>query len=181
MLSSIDIGLPNTGVTSALYQQGADSPPAFAQFIAWPPVSRPAPASAELHIGNKVFDEIAALPEDWDGYGASRIPTKTTQAARAVLEQLLNHIPLPEITPNSNATISLEWDAARGVAHLELGADDYSFFLKRESGTPVYLQGRLKDLPADWLGQLILERLFAVRYEALIVGDFRFAVDVQSQ
>jgi hypothetical protein len=132
-------------------------------------------------LGSGTIAEIGNMPHNWDGYQAPPITQEVCAAAKGALEQLLQHVPLPEITPNSNATISFEWDAARGVAHLEIGRQDFSFFLKRNGSTPLYLQGPLGIMSADLLGRLILERLFSVKYDTLLVGDFRFAVDVQPQ
>lgn len=69
-------------------------------------------------------DAIAALPEDWDSYGAARIAPTAVQAARALLNELAS-LPraralLPfHVAPIPTGGIQLEWKRPDGSA-LEL-------------------------------------------------------------
>jgi hypothetical protein len=78
---------------------------------------------------SEVLYALAALPENWDGYGALHISAETIHNARRALN-VLAHAPLPEITPNPNGTISFEWETESSEAHLEIGKTRYSFYAK---------------------------------------------------
>lgn len=178
---AVDEALPDTSVLTSEFVRKRPAVLSFDQShqLYWPPEQRPAPIAAEAVAGDRLLDEIATLPNNWDGYGAPAMTKETCATAKAAVSGLLRHVPLPEITPNSNDTISFEWDAARGVANLEIGADQYSFFLKERGGQPVYLRGSIRELSPDGLGRLIQQRLFAIAVKSLLITDFRYNVDVQ--
>lgn len=178
---AVDEALPNTSVLTSAFARERPAVMSYDQSyqLYWPLAKRPTPIAAEALAGEQLLDEIAALPNNWDGYGAPAMTKETCATAKAAVSGLLRHVPLPEITPNSNDTISLEWDAARGVAHLEIGANQYSFFLKGHGGLPVYLHGSIQELSPDGLGRLIHQRLFAIAVKSLLITDFRYDADVQ--
>lgn len=178
---AIDGALPNTSVSASEFVRTRVAVVSYDQSpqLYWPPAQRPAPIAAEALISDQLLDEIAALPRNWDGYGAPAMTGEICATAKAAVSGLLRHVPLPEITPNSNDTISLEWEATRGVAHLEIGTEQFSFFLKAHGGVPVYLQGAIQELSPDGLGQIIHQRLFTIAIKSVFVSDFRFDADVQ--
>jgi hypothetical protein len=71
---------------------------------------------AELMEAKAKVEDFAAMSENWDGYGAIQIGFETKKNAQFALELLLIHAPAPDITPNSNGTISFEWETAHGVS-----------------------------------------------------------------
>ena len=46
---------------------------------------------------------------DWDGYGAAAIPAEAFEEAWRLLELLPSSIPIPEILPEPDGEIGLEW------------------------------------------------------------------------
>src|SRR5262245_6918574 len=91
---------------------------------------------AELMEAKAKVEDFAAMPENWDGYGAIRIGFETKNNAQSALELILIYAPAPDITPNSNGTISFEWETPHGVSHLEIGRTKFSFYIMARSGTP---------------------------------------------
>lgn len=120
---------------------------------------------AEISDTEKKLLELTSMDENWDGYGALRISQKTISNARASLKNLLRMAPVPDITPNPNGTISLEWETERGVAHLEIGKTRFSFYLKPRSGKPVFDDGPAKQIPAN-IGEIVSVFLFPVQNAA---------------
>jgi hypothetical protein len=180
MFSAVDFGLPSTSVSRDSFQQSRAVAAQIERQRNWPPAPRRASLSAEIDLSGSAIDDIAALGTNWDGYGAPSIPPQICASAKLLLETVLAEVPLPEITPNSNGTISLEWEGARGVAHIELGLDTFSFFLKKTGSQPIYVQDDIGNLSHQALGALIHQRLFTIAYESILISDFRFATNVQS-
>jgi hypothetical protein len=67
---------------------------------------------------------------------------------------------MPELIPNPNGTLSLEWTNASTRAHLEIGEKLYSFLLKGAGRTPLYASGELGQLELSNLAAIIAEALF---------------------
>jgi len=114
---------------------------------------------AEVAEAKERLREYASMPENWDGYGALRISEETTKNSIAAVEGILRQAPVPDISPNPNGTISLEWESTWGVAHLEIGRTKFSFYVKSGSGNPYFADGLADQIPAD-IGQLISRMLF---------------------
>lgn len=70
---------------------------------------------------DELLDEICALTENWDGYGGRPIHEDTAANSKLALKFFLNSGITPELTPNSNGTISFEWTSDLGEAHIEFG------------------------------------------------------------
>lgn len=70
----------------------------------------------------KRLEQIQALDENWNGYGAKPIPTSVIGTAREVV-QALQHQPV--ICPTARESIQLEYERASGdYLEIELFADD---------------------------------------------------------
>jgi hypothetical protein len=118
------------------------------------------------------IEEFAGMPENWDGYGALPVRPETAQNALDALRKLPDEIPMPDITPNPNGTISFEWESPSGVGHLELGRTRFSFYIKaRQLGQPVLRDWRIGE-PAPNIGQLVKTHLYPTAQRAkIIVGS----------
>jgi hypothetical protein len=92
------------------------------------------------------LNRIADLPADWDGYGALRIPKTVIATATAFLESGRDAMPMPEVMPNPNGTISFLWEATLGKAHLEIGNARFSLYMKPISGATTYAEGTTDSL-----------------------------------
>ena len=113
----------------------------------------------ELQEAKRAIEEISRLPENWDGYGAIPILSQTKKNALATAEAMLNSVPVPDVAPNSNGTISMEWESGVGVAFLEIGQSRYAFYIDRLEGGPILADGPADEIP-PYLGLLISSILF---------------------
>ena len=73
------------------------------------------------------LESVAALPEDWDSYGASRIAQAAVTTARALLNKLTIHragarLQPFHLAPVPTGGVQLEWKRSDGAA-LELWID----------------------------------------------------------
>ena len=85
---------------------------------------------AELVASLATVEGFVAMAEGWDGYGAARVAEATAANAKKALETLLAVTPCPDLSPNPNGTISLEWESESGYAVLEIGNSRFSFYIK---------------------------------------------------
>ncbi len=106
------------------------------------------------------LSKLTALPTNWDGYGAKPIDPATADNARAALAGLLPNAPAPELTPNPNGTISMEWESAAGIAHLEVGKTRYSFYVKPTGGQASVVDGDARNVPKE-LGAVVSAVLYS--------------------
>ena len=104
------------------------------------------------------LSKFEALPANWDGYGADRIDAQSVKNARAALK-VLRAAPAPELTPNPNGTISMEWETPSGLAHLEVGKTRYSFYVKPSGGDASVIDGDARNVP-NGLGTVISAVLY---------------------
>ena len=117
----------------------------------------------ELQI-ESIKREIAALAllqEDWDGYGAARIQNQTVTNAQIAADLVLRTAPMPDITPNPNGTISMEWESKMGVAYLEIGKTQYSCYVSRQAKEPLLYDGAAGQIGTH-LGTAISVALFPI-------------------
>jgi hypothetical protein len=100
----------------------------------------------------KLFAEFKA---GWFGGESYEIPQKTIDRVIAVAHslQLVEGIPNPELTPNVNGTISLEWESTRGEAYLEYGKTRISGFVRVEDYPTQYITD-VKSLPISFFSRL---------------------------
>jgi hypothetical protein len=118
-------------------------------------------SSRELQIDSvkREIGALAELQENWDGYGATRIQNQTIDNARIAADLVLRYAPIPDISPNANGTISMEWESDAGVAHLEIGKTRYSFYIARQADKPILEDGLAGQLAAG-LGATVASALF---------------------
>lgn len=115
----------------------------------------------------KDIQELAQLCLNWDGFGAIPIREGTRNNAIAAVSALLLWTPPPEISPNPNGTISIEWETDSGVAQLEIGQSRYSFFIDPKHGDPILRDGSADYITFD-LGMMVAAFLFPRRPEILL-------------
>lgn len=107
------------------------------------------------------LNNLANLPEDWDGFGASSINKQTIDNTKDILDLILDDgIPVPTISPNPNGTISLDWEFRDNSVWVEIGITKYSFytippmithstesgFMERDGYTITDIDQKLKEL-----------------------------------
>lgn len=132
---------------------------------------------ADLHTESRsakgMIEELAALPENWDGYGALRISAETTRNALKALDILRKDVPMPDITPSPNGTLSFEWESPKGAAHLEIGRTRFSFYIKPVVGDPILDDGRVEQLGYRQ-SRLVAQHLFPGQSYASTTPVVRF-------
>lgn len=80
------------------------------------------------------LNKLARLQHDWDGYGAEVIDSLCIANADRVLSVLDPDIPSPDITPNPNGTLTLDWETDTEALSFEIGVRRYSSFWESRSG-----------------------------------------------
>lgn len=147
----------------------------FAQeFYGWSRQQGHRPMTAEVAIADKTLNDIRNLSANWDGYGALPVASSTMENARGALLSLLHEVPLPDVTPNANGTISFEWETSGLVAGLEIGATRFSFFLRPRSGSSTYADGDASLISQRGIGQIIASHLFPFGRDWVATSGCRF-------
>lgn len=142
------------------YSQVMERPPLS---IHWEKPNSNGASQYEVRSAMLALDELTKLPTDWDGHGAIPIAMATVNNVRVMLSSLLKAVTAPDVTPNSNGTISLEWESSIGFAHLEIGLTKFSLFIKPISGASTFVDGVTAALDAkniSEIGTLIANGLF---------------------
>jgi hypothetical protein len=70
-----------------------------------------------------IMDGVANLPDGWYGGGSKRISREVIERTRKIVSMISATPGMadPELTPNPNGTISLEWESPMGEVYLEIG------------------------------------------------------------
>jgi len=115
-------------------------------------------ASLYLNRRERVIEKIngfANLKENWDGYGAITIKKKTIQNAIQFIKRIELPNRLPDIYPETNGTITFDWENANQLFSIELGKTRYSYFFRgnhKEKNS-----GFISDLNTGKIKELIKE------------------------
>lgn len=127
----------------------------------------------DLIEGLETLDRLGALPANWDGYGALTISDKTMSNSKCALQQLLRGAPAAEIAPNPNGTVSFNWSTERGLAHLEVGETQFSFFCKPRGSVTTLVEGKA-DQVAHELGELVGAVLYPSIQSVAAISQVKF-------
>jgi hypothetical protein len=95
------------------------------------------------------MQRLGDLRHGWDGYGALPIRPETLRNARAFLRLTAGYaesLPIPEVSPHSNGTISLEWQHGSAEAYVEIGKSRLSGFVRSSEGTTYFIEGNMDDV-----------------------------------
>lgn len=114
---------------------------------------------AELSAAFTTIDEFRSMGENWDGYGALTIADAVATNAKRALVTLLTVAPCPDLSPNPNGTISMEWESESGYAVLEIGNTRFSFYLRVGTRKLPSLAGSANEISFS-LGLQISEGLY---------------------
>ncbi len=161
----------------------SQQPPAIVQ--AWQPAPSQGgvwyPHSSTVSWGELMnsrhhIDQLASMPTDWDGYGALPISQETKLNALRALDVVTRRAPVPDIVPNSNGTLSFEWETAAGFGHLEIGQTRFSFHLKPNAvgSKSILADGQAADIPMN-IGAYVSAVLFPERLLANAVTQIVFS------
>lgn len=114
---------------------------------------------ADFGAARAAVERLSFTERDWDGDGALPISEATKLNALAALNILEASAPAPEITPNPNGTLSLEWETEKGVAYLEIGRTRYSFCILPRDGSAILIDG-ISDDVSSTVGIIVDELLY---------------------
>jgi len=117
------------------------------------------------------LEELVRMPENWDGYGAVPIRIETTRNALRMLEILPDEIPMPDITPNPNGTVSFEWESPAGIGHLEIGRTRCSFSITPRHRDRSILRDWRMDEPGPNVGELVIRHLYSTAHYITTITD----------
>jgi hypothetical protein len=113
------------------------------------------------------IDKFVMLDRNWDGYGAMAL----FPAIGATASQLLMMLgaafvdKITDMFPNPHGTITFEWEnRACEKLGLEIGADNYSYFIRYNVGQPLLVNG--EDILFDF-------KDFAQNLEAFLSGEIQ--------
>ena len=136
-----------------------DAPPQVSCFFDSTIGLTPGAQIRERQVALVAIEDFSKFEKAWDGYDALPIHEGVIKSAKYYITSLPDRFPCPELTPDPNGTISMEWETHEGIAHLEIGKTRYSLYIKRHSGDPVFRDGM-----STALGTNITDLIGAILY-----------------
>ena len=93
---------------------------------------------------NDKISELGNLKDNWDGYGAVKIPTKVISNCKTFVNALTKckiKTTANDFTPTPYGTIVVDVNTKKGVISFEIGASQLGFFTEFEGGTNQHSDG----------------------------------------
>jgi hypothetical protein len=86
--------------------------------------------------------QFEAFHDGWLGQGTKGISVETIERVLSAAETMkhVDDLPNPELTPNTNGTVSMEWESKRGEVYIEFGKTRVSGFIRISNETPQYFK-----------------------------------------
>ena len=106
--------------------------------------------------------EFASWTSGWDGEDAKQISREAVARTQSALQTLSWQLPVPEVTPNSNGTLSLEWETPFGIANLEIGRTRYAGYVSSAGYPTQYFEEANQDVSVT-VGAVLSALLFGAR------------------
>jgi hypothetical protein len=156
--------IPGTGPTTSIIEFA----PKSASLLDFYRITPSVPNTSELLSAQVVLGQLSKLKEDWDGYGALAVASDACAHAQRFIAFSPQGMLVPEVSPTSNGTVSLEWVSNEGDAYLEVGRTRYSGHIQSR-GKTIYLQGQLATLVDQ---NLATEQVLAVIKQLLYGASF---------
>lgn len=122
-------------------------------------------ADITIREAKRLLNDLARLPDNWDGYGGSPIPAETATNAMQFLYGVswllgAHAVSAPDITPNPHGTLSLEWFSESAEAYLEVGCTQFSFYIDRNGRSPLFKKGKVTRVAIDEVLALVKQYMF---------------------
>jgi hypothetical protein len=134
---------------------------------------------AEYSASFDAIERAAFATGNWDGEGALPVSDLTKRNAKVALRDILPMVAAPEINPNSNGTLSFEWETKAGTAHLEIGNTKYSFYVSPNAGRTIFCEGLAEDA-LRFHGSLVASLLFPKTNGTDTLTVIRYPSDVRN-
>jgi hypothetical protein len=81
------------------------------------------------------IEQLAALPHDWNGYGACPIDPDVIESASRLIDRLsFEAISAPQVVPMTRGRLQFEWHRGRRSLELELETPTLVHYLKYDPG-----------------------------------------------
>jgi len=100
------------------------------------------------------LDKIGGLEADWAAKGSCEFDRKVIENTLVILNAFDSNYsrPLyPDLIPTPGGTIVLEWEALHAAAVIEIGSNQFSGYIERESGETEYISGAPIEFDASLL------------------------------
>lgn len=94
-----------------------------------------------------LINDLALLEKNWDGHQGEAISETVITNAKQLMENLKS-VPLPDIVPSPDGTLSFSWESEDGWAQIDIGNDSFAIYVERND-TVLLKEGgcRYTDLP----------------------------------
>jgi len=100
------------------------------------------------------LSEIEGLSNDWDGDGSLAPTQAIVDVTRRIVRSISEILPRPDITPNDNGTITIEWRSQDDYASLEVGATSFAFMMKFDRDKTRFLNGLVDELNVSMAAEI---------------------------
>jgi len=104
------------------------------------------------------LDELTKLEHDWDACGADAIDEICVSNAEKLIDALPEKTPSPEIFPNPNDTLTLDWETTEQILSLELGKNRFSSYWETKQDTKM-AEGEISKSIPDFV-YIALQEMF---------------------
>jgi len=132
---------------------------------------------ADFAAAREAIEQASINESNWDGDGALAISPEVKANALAVLQMIeMTAVPAPEITPNPNGTLSLEWETDAGAAQLEIGKSLFGFYARAQSAPAIICSGRTDHLNGLF-GLLVNDLIYRKSNTEGVTTDLVYASD----
>ena len=103
-----------------------------------------APKKNKSNPINDKISELSYLKDNWDGYGAVKIPTKVISNCKTFVNALTKYkikTNANDFTPTPYGTIVVDVNTQKGVISFEIGTSQLGYFIEFDGGKNSYSDG----------------------------------------
>ncbi len=79
------------------------------------------------------LEDIAQLRDNWDSYGGNSISANCIENTKKIILGLDDTVVSPDIYPNPNGTITLDWETNGQTLSIEIGGTHFSSYWEKSS------------------------------------------------
>lgn len=124
------------------------------------------------------LEKFRMLPQGWDGYGAEPVYESCISNVMKFVEMLSDNVPSPDITPNPNGTLTLDWEKGGEFLSIEIGETKYSTFYETSDGGVEMDAGELALDTAPSVVDDAFRVMFPRRYYIIPASSQEYVLDV---
>ncbi len=79
------------------------------------------------------LDRISKLQDNWDGLRANSVSGACIENTGRIISDLDTDVASPEIYPNPNGTLTLDWETGGQLLSIEIGDDRFSTYWETDN------------------------------------------------